>query len=150
MKTYFLKLFNYDVWASKTLLAKFELQYPVNPKIYELMSHILSAQRIWLDRCTGVPDTVTRFMDRLPGQVKSDAEIYHFAWKEFISSQQPADFERRVGYINFKEEHLEDTLTDILAHVINHGTHHRGSIITLMKEEGYTLPVLDYVFYKRQ
>ncbi len=150
MKTYFLQLFNYDLWASKTLLDKFELQYPVNPRINELMSHLCSTQRIWLDRCTGVQETVPRFMDRLPGQIRSDTEMNHHAWKDFINNLQPADFERRVSYVNFRGDHLEDNITDILTHVVNHGTHHRGSVVMLMKEEGYTLPALDYIFYKRQ
>jgi len=149
MKEHFISMFEYDLWASKTLLHKFELQYPINPRIYELVSHLLSAQRIWFDRCMGVPETVQRFQDRLPAALQTDSSLYHQDWKAFLSSLQAADFQRMISYTNFKGEAYTDKLEDILAHVVNHGTHHRGSIIILMKEEGFTIPVLDYIFYRR-
>jgi uncharacterized damage-inducible protein DinB len=34
--------------------------------------------------------------------------------------------------------------------VINHGTHHRGSLIVLMKEEGFVPPTLDLIHYLRR
>lgn len=150
MQQYFKQLFEYDKWASQILLDKFEKQFPQNARIYELLSHMFSAQRIWLDRCLGLPQSVERFREQLPDEIKQDFVNYHLEWVEFINQLQPDDFDKTVKYHNLQGEHFENRLSDIITHVINHGTHHRGSIIVLMKEEGFIPPTLDYIFYLRQ
>ena len=150
MKKYFERLFEYDKWANQTLLNMFDKQFPVNPRIYELFSHLLSAQRIWLDRCEGLPQSVERFQDRLPNEIEEDMLNYNLAWRNFIDQLLVDDFERMVTYTTSAGDTFSDKLTDIIAHVINHGTHHRGNIIVLMKEEGFIPPALDYIFFIRQ
>jgi uncharacterized damage-inducible protein DinB len=150
MKQYFKQLFEYDLWASHELFDKFEKQFPQNPRIYELFSHLISAQRIWLDRILGIPQSVERFQDRLPIEMKEDLQNYHMAWMEFIDHLQPSDFDRVVSYVHPNGQPYNEPLVDIMAHVINHGTHHRGSLIVLMKEEGFVPPTLDLIHYLRR
>jgi len=149
MKTYFKQLFEYDRWASSQLLEKFEKQFPQNARIYELFSHVLSAQRIWLDRILGIPQSVERFQDRMPDEMKEDMENYHLAWIEFIDQVQPGDFDRVVSYIHPNGTPYSERLVDIMTHVVNHGTHHRGNLVVLMKEEGFVPPGLDYISFVR-
>jgi len=149
MQTYFANLFGYDKWASTCLLSVFEERAPVNPRIYELLSHMQSTQRIWLDRCLELPQTTERFMSRTPGKIKEDMENYHRDWMDYINSLQPGDFDRRITYANSMGQVFSDKLQDIITQVINHGTHHRGTIIALMKEEGFPPPGLDYISYTR-
>ncbi len=42
-----------------------------------------------------------------------------------------------------------NTVTDMIVQVLNHGTHHRGQIMTMMKEEGFVLPNIDYITFVR-
>ncbi|WP_448698616.1 DinB family protein [Mucilaginibacter sp. AW1-3] len=149
MKAYFKQLFEYDHWASHELFDKFEKQFPQNSRIYELFSHLLSTQRIWLDRILGIPQSVERFQDRLPEEIKQDLENYHTEWMDFIDQLQPEDFDRVISYIHPNGQPYNDRLLDIMAHVINHGTHHRGNLIILMKEEGFVAPTLDLIYYVR-
>jgi uncharacterized damage-inducible protein DinB len=60
---------------------------------------------------------------------------------------QPADFDRPVNYTNSQGNHFESVLYHIITQVTNHGTHHRGNIVTMIKEEGYPPPNLDYISY---
>lgn len=149
MQAYFIKLFEYDKWAYNALMEKFEHQFPQNPRIYVLMSHILSAQQIWLDRCLGVPQTGQLWAERLPDEMRMDNDNFHSAWVDFISSLQKDDFDKGITYTNSQGNTFTTQLTDLLAHVINHGTHHRGQITILMKEEGFILPSLDYITFTR-
>ncbi|NNG11293.1 MAG: damage-inducible protein DinB, partial [Arenibacter sp.] len=41
------------------------------------------------------------------------------------------------------------TITDMLFHIINHSTHHRGQISVDLRNNAIEPPVLDYAFYKR-
>ncbi len=149
MKTYFKQLFIYDKWATQHILDKFDKQFPQNPRIYELLSHMLSAQRIWLDRCMDLPQSVEIFKERFPEELKNDLENYHLEWTEFIDQLQDDDLDTVVKYKNLKGQNYEDKLSDIITQVINHGTHHRGAILVLMKEEGLMLPTLDYIYFIR-
>jgi uncharacterized damage-inducible protein DinB len=146
---YIKQLFEYDKWASQALLFKFERQFPQNERIYELFSHTLSTKRIWLDRCLGLPQSVERFQDRLPDEMKNDLESYHLAWIDFIDQLSTDALENTVRYANSKGDEFDSKLIDIFTHLINHGTHHRGAIIVLMKEEGFVPPNLDYISYVR-
>jgi uncharacterized damage-inducible protein DinB len=150
MKDHFKQLFKYDKWANQQLLDLFERQFPVNPRIYELFSHTLSAQRLWLDRILGLPQSVTIWgQERIPAEMKEDNENYNLAWLDFIEELQPEDFERMVHYNSSKGDPFDNRLADIIMHVINHATHHRGGIVTLMKEEGFVLRYLDYIAFVR-
>jgi uncharacterized damage-inducible protein DinB len=149
MKAYFKQLFEYDRWASHQLFEKFEKQFPQNARIYELFSHMLSTQRIWLDRVLGLPQSVERFQDRLPDEMKEDMENYHAAWMEFIEELQEPDFDRMVHYKHSSGQPYDNRLSDIITQVLNHGTHHRGNLIILMKEEGFVPPGLDYITFVR-
>ncbi|RKR83247.1 putative damage-inducible protein DinB [Mucilaginibacter gracilis] len=149
MHTYFKQLFQYDKWASKMLLDKFEKQFPQNERIYGLMSHLLSAQRNWLDRCLGIPQSAVLWGQRLPDEMRQDLENYNLAWIDFIESLHDADFAKPITYTTAAGITYTNTLTEIIAHVINHGTHHRGQILILMKEEGYVLPGIDLISYLR-
>jgi uncharacterized damage-inducible protein DinB len=60
-------------------------------------------------------------------------------------------FEEIVYYKNLRGDGYENKLEDILAHLINHGTHHRAQIGQELKLAGVeNLPVTDYIFYIRE
>ena len=59
------------------------------------------------------------------------------------------DFEKRIDYENSEGRLFNNTVQDILFHIINHSTHHRGQISTDFRQNGLEPLQLDYVFYKR-
>jgi len=149
MQSYFLQLFGYDKWATTRLLEVFDQKPAANPRINELLSHMQSTQRIWLDRCLSRTESVQRFQPRTPEIIWKDMQACHNDWIDFIQSLQPADWHRPISYSNFQGDPFTNVLYDIVTQVTNHGTHHRGTIIALMKEEGYPPPNLDYISYVR-
>jgi uncharacterized damage-inducible protein DinB len=54
-----------------------------------------------------------------------------------------------VEYTNTKGEKFANTRQDILLHVVNHSTYHRGQIASALKHAGIDPPTTDYIFYKR-
>ena len=149
MKAYLTQLFEYDKWANHQLLARFEKQFPQNERIYELFSHLLSAQRNWLDRLLGVPQTAVLWGQRLPAELRADVDNYNDAWIMYIEQLSDEAFKGSIHYTNSKGDSFDNTVVDIITHVINHGTHHRGEILILMKEEGFVLPNIDFITYVR-
>lgn len=150
MKAYFTRLFNYDRHAN-LLIVSAMLQAKDHQKAQQLVAHLLSAQQIWLNRCkveavAGAvlwPDWKVDLFE----QIISDN---HQRWIAFLSNLNDSDFERLVAYQTLNGERFENSLADILGHVINHGTHHRGQAGQHLKMAGTDLPVTDYIFYLRE
>ncbi len=150
MKTYFIRLFNYDRFANHLILETIiNADSPEKP--IQLMAHLLAAQQIWLNRCKGEPAIgVALWPDREADILKQMIDDNHRAWINFLDYLDPDDFSNRIGYKSLKGEPFENQLSDILAHVVNHGTHHRAQAGQLLKLAGVeNLPTTDYIFYLR-
>ena len=152
MKNYFITLFNYDRWANELMLKSItEAGFPEKP--VQLMAHLLAAQQVWLNRCQGFtlaaielwPALGTAHED-LPNRVQDNYK----GWINFLNGLSNDDFEKIIGYKNTKGDSFSDALQNILAHVINHGTHHRAQIGQLLKFAGLeNLPGTDFIAYLR-
>jgi uncharacterized damage-inducible protein DinB len=151
MKDYFIRLFNYDKYANE-LIYQSIVEAGAAPQAVRLMAHLLAAQQIWLKRCQRLashngslwPDWQA---DRFPALIRSN----HEQWIEFISQLSDEAFSTSVSYRNSKGDEFENKLIDILAHLINHGTHHRAQAGQQLKFAGVEkLPVTDYIFYLRE
>ena len=151
MKAYFIRLFNYDRFASQLMLeAMINAGNPEKP--VQLMAHLLAAQQIWLNRCKGEPAIgVTLWPDWKADVPEQMIDDNHRAWINFLDYLDPDDFSNCISYKSLKGEAFENQLIDILAHVINHGSHHRAQAGQLLKLAGVEkLPTTDYIFYLRQ
>ena len=151
MKDYFTRLINYDRYAN--LLITDVIRKSGDPsEPVRLMAHLLAAQQVWLARC--YDESTAGFVLWPEGNADNfvaTIDSNHRGWVNFLESLNPADFDKRIAYVNFKGEALENTLADILAHFINHGTHHRAQAGQYLKAPGAeNLPVTDYIFYLRQ
>lgn len=152
MKDFFIRLFNYDGFANEAILGTL-LKSSQPEKAIKLMAHLLAAQRIWYDRCSGSPSFAGPLW-------QDDGNINEFAsiikknnadWINYLDTLTDAEFENIVRYNNLKGDPFENKLSDILIHVINHGTHHRAQIGQQLKFAGTEiLPVTDYIAFARQ
>ena len=66
---------------------------------------------------------------------------------EIISNTE--DFDRRIDFENYEGRLFTNTLQDMLFHIVNHSTNHRGQIAVDFRNNGITPIGLDYVHYKR-
>ena len=149
MKDYFIRLLNYDLCANQIILKA--IRKTNNPnKAAQLMGHLLAAQQRWLNRClyTSVEDVLWPEKETTPlEELQIDN---HKAWLTYLNTLTPADFDNTINYKNTQGEEFNDKLVDIMAHLINHGTHHRAQIGQHLKSAGVDpLPNTDYIAYVR-
>lgn len=150
MKAYFSRLFNYDRFANE-ILVELILKPGAPQKSMQLMAHLLAAQQVWLNRCQLLPNPVDPLWpDWQSDTFKQLIATKNNAWHTFLDGLQPDDFDQIISYQNSKGDRFEDKLSDILAHVINHGTHHRAQAGQHLKAAGMDLPPMDYIFYIRR
>ena len=147
MKSHFLNLFRYDAWANDIILQSIKEKSIQNQKIELLFSHLLIAQKVWLNRC------INKDEDFELWSMKQDLVDFlnqnTLDWLNYLESLENSSFENSINYQNTKGQEFNTLLKDILIHIVNHGTYHRGQIIQLLKEERITVPQTDYIFWVR-
>jgi uncharacterized damage-inducible protein DinB len=60
------------------------------------------------------------------------------------------DLESVITYLTSKGQPFSNSVRDILFHVANHTTHHRGQIVSDFRQAGIPPLVTDYIFYRRK
>lgn len=119
----------------------------VPEKSQELFSHILNAHHIWNARILGRP---LDFGVWDKHAIKDWADIHYENQRSSFDITTNADnFEKRIDYENTEGRLFTNTLQDMLFHIINHSTNHRGQIATDFRNNNIEPIVLDYVYYKR-
>ena len=116
------------------------------------MGHILAAHQIWLNRCKHLPAPgITLWPDWPLAILTATTTENHTQWITYLNTLQDSDFEKVIAYKNAKGDTFQTRLIDILAHIINHGTHHRAQAGQHLKLAGLqNLPNTDYIFYIRE
>lgn len=149
MKEYFIKLFRYNEWANNQVLESFIQLADNQDEVVRLFSHIISAQKIWLDRIQNnkiIYEVWNNFS--VEGCIKISKESSS-DWLKFLENLPEEGFSEKISYVNSKGEAYQNTIEDIMAHVINHSTYHRAQIAMLLRKAEAVPPVTDYVFYRR-
>ncbi|UPT65543.1 MAG: hypothetical protein M0D57_13455 [Sphingobacteriales bacterium JAD_PAG50586_3] len=79
--------------------------------------------------------------------MRQQAEQVHNRYIGFIASTD--DYSAVLEYKNSRGDAWNSTYEDILTHIANHGTYHRGQIASRLKEIGVQPPTTDYIAYSR-
>jgi uncharacterized damage-inducible protein DinB len=121
------------------------------PSVIATLGHIVGAEWIWLSRWQGTspagfPEwlqnpTLEDLRSRLT-QVESDRTA-------FLAGLTEDDLQRPLAYKLLNGTASSTRLLDLLLHVVNHSTYHRGQVTTLLRQVGATPPATDYVVYTR-
>lgn len=150
MRDYFIRLFNYDKHANHLILEAIK-NTGNSEKPIKMMAHLLAAQQIWFSRCNRLPVTGVVLWPDWPVETFAGMiDENHGKWIGYLSQLEEKDFDDLISYKTLKGDGFENRLSDILAHVINHGTHHRAQAGQQLLSAGAdTLPVTDYIFFLR-
>ncbi|WP_422008334.1 DinB family protein [Roseivirga pacifica] len=147
MKAHYQKLFAYNTWANDRFAEVIGQMKVPDTEILRLFSHIANAQVIWLERLQNQQNTVGVWdeynVEKAIGMVKESS----LALEAFVDSAEA--FDNTVVYKNSRGHQFETAAGDILTHVANHGTHHRGQIATLLRKKEITPPASDFIFFVR-
>ncbi|TMU54884.1 DinB family protein [Flagellimonas algicola] len=147
MKGFLQQLFDYNFYSNKKLIEQCATMGKVPEKSMQLFSHILNAHHIWNHRIVGKPSEYTVW--QLHSLEEWGDLHYENQRTSFEIIRNTDDFNQRIDYENSQGRTYANDLKDILFHIINHSTHHRGQILTDFRNSGIEPEPLDYIFYKR-
>jgi uncharacterized damage-inducible protein DinB len=148
MKSYFLKLYQYNAWANKRVIDILTRQNVSDAKILTLMGHIVAAQFLWLHRIKGLPPAQVKLWGEYSlEKVTSMAEEAGQLWLEFVNANE--DFNRELTYHNYVGDPYTNNVESIMIHLVNHCSYHRAQIAMLLRQKGFEPINTDFITYDR-
>ena len=151
---------DYTAWANLRLL---EAAAQITPEelahdfktadrsVIGTLAHIFAGDRIWLARLSGapVPDFISD-ADRDLAVLQSAWPALLDRWKSWAAELTEEQAREHFAYTDLKGRQWRQPLWQLVLHVVNHGTHHRGQISGFLRSLGYTPPPLDLHYYYRK
>ena len=160
-RDFFLRLYTYNDWANHACLtaaAKLGTADYTRPhgvgwqSVRGILTHIMAADRVWLNRWQGAsPSGLEQDEEATP-----TVEALQAAWDDIMRARRaylaeltPDDLDGPLEYRNTKGVLYQQPLWELLFHVVNHGSDHRGHVSTLLTGMGSPTVPLDYIAWIR-
>jgi uncharacterized damage-inducible protein DinB len=146
MKALFTDLFRYTHHMNQELFRSVPGEKAPDEKIISLLSHIVNAHAIWNSRLAGLQAMTAVWNLRNPGELAgADKENY----EDTLGLVDRLGADSLIAYTNTKGLQFTNSVRDILFHIVNHSTHHRAQVACLLRKDGASPPVSDYIAYRR-
>jgi uncharacterized damage-inducible protein DinB len=146
MKAFFIDIFEYHHKINQALLNEFEKHVDVLPEnSFPTFCHNLNAHQIWNARILK-EKTVAVF------EVHTLAHAYEMDKDNFKTTMKiidKMDLDEVIHYHSSAGLAFSQSIKNILFHVNNHHTHHRGQIISNFRQAGIPPLKTDFIFYKK-
>jgi uncharacterized damage-inducible protein DinB len=150
----------YSAWAGARLLAAARRLTPeqlnrdfatADRSVLGTLVHIFGADRVWLARMQELPNPVyTTERDHSLEVLETEWPVLHQQWRRWAASLTDDSVARELAYSDMKGRPWKQPLWQLLLHVVNHATHHRGQISGFLRAMGHTPPPLDMTAYYRE
>jgi uncharacterized damage-inducible protein DinB len=140
--------FVYDRWANQQVLKSIRAAAGGRDRSLQLMSHILAAERLWLERLEQTPQILPVWPKLDLQDCEREASELDRLWLKYL--EESDDLSRTVSYKNSKGELWMSTILEVLTHVVMHSAYHRGQIASHMRASGETPAYTDFIHAVRQ
>ena len=148
-KKYFVELANYNNWTDSIAIEWLkqvndeQWEQPVVSSfngIKQTAIHMVSAKKIWIDFWTKIPNPVY-LSSEFKGSKNELIKIWEKAsgdLKNFIENLPEEYYLEPVNFIYPDGRQGQMLFWETLPHFVNHATYHRGRLVTLLRQAGFT------------
>jgi len=157
-----MNLYHYNAWAKERVLSVVERLTPdqftkdlgsSHGGVHGTLAHALGAEEIWLKRWRG--DVITGFLK--PSEVPTFPDL-RSRWTRITeetaafckSLRDDKDVRRVVVYKDLKGNEYQQPLDQLMTHLVNHSSYHRGQVVTMLRQLGVRPIDTDLVIYFRE
>lgn len=157
---HFTLLARYNVWATARLLSAVQALPEDGYRrdvglffhsIHGTLNHLLVGEHLlWFVRFSeGISPKVALDAEVEPDRARLDTRLREGAarWAPLIASLSPERWNSTLDYTTMRGTAASLPFAATLAHVFNHGTHHRGQITAALTALGQPSPELDLVYF---
>ncbi|MBB6731485.1 DinB family protein [Cohnella zeiphila] len=156
-------LYDYHVWANDRLFAHLE-QLPneafhaevtsVFPSVAQTFGHMYKFEQLFMHVLAKIPNE--DIFPKLPGweeepkgrTVDEMRRLFAGVADQFRDLlRRTPDPDKAMTIEHPQYGRLDTRFSDILRHVVNHGTYHRGHITAILRQQGYAGVPTDYMFF---
>ena len=152
----------YNIWANKTITERIaQLQEDIIYKetassfssIYKTVVHLMDVESLWWQRLKLAEHPIW------PGKTfdgnfeKLTAELIFLSkhWYDWVSNATEINFTHVFAYHNSKKGYFKQPVYEMLLHLFNHQTYHRGQLVTMMRQNGIEkIPATDFIVFSRK
>ena len=162
MKEILTDLSFYNIWANQLLLDTINLlpeekqkqELPSSFKsLYKTVLHMLDAEGIWWQRMK-LLERIIRLSDEFKGDMQELSNNFlhqNRQWSEWVNNATDHQLQHVFQYQNFKGEQFKQPIYQMLLHVFNHGTYHRGQLVNMLRQlDVEKIPSTDFIAWSRR
>lgn len=161
MKPLLEQLAAYNFWANERLLkvalSKDESLVEKHvassfSNIYTTFLHIWDAESIWWQRMRLHEQLIipSKAFNPTMSEVGNGLLAQSKQWQQWVKQASPKQIEHVFAYQNSKKEQFKQPVYEVLMHLFNHGTYHRGQIVTQLHGCGVeAIPSTDFIVFTR-
>jgi uncharacterized damage-inducible protein DinB len=149
MKSHFLKFLAYEQWANEKIIDSLGMTKYPSEKGLELLNHILAAQNNWLCRLRNENSYLALWEKK---DLWESSQLLRKTTQNlvsFVESLSEDDFTKTIAYVTSEGIEYSSTIQEILTHLMNHSTYHRGQIVFNLKGQIPEMPVTDFIAFVR-
>lgn len=162
MKLILTQLSAYHTWANQLLIDRVlklppELQEQTVsssfPSLTKTFLHMLDAESIWWQRMK-LLEVIVRPSEGFAGTCADAAKALTTQsklWHEWLLQAQEYMLNHEFIYHTNKRETFKQPVYTVLTHIFNHGTYHRGQLVTMLRQLGAdNIPGTDFILWSRK
>ncbi|GAC1420758.1 MAG: DinB family protein [Flavisolibacter sp.] len=152
----------YHLWANQQiteaigLLPEEKHNYEIESSfksLYKTVLHLWDAESIWWQRMK-LQERVVIPSESFNGNMKELIQnllLQDKQWSEWVSHAQEHVLQHVFQYQNSRKEHFKQPIYQMVLHLFNHGTYHRGQLVTLLRQLGLNkIPNTDFISWSRK
>ena len=152
----------YNIWANEKLT---EILHPLGDdvvlatfpssfsSIHATLLHMWDAESIWWQRMK-LQEVIVAPSTTFKGStldVSTSLIHQNKVWEAWIKNASVAALDHVFLYQNSRKEQFKQPIFQMLMHVFNHGTYHRGQLVNMLRQGGVQkIPQTDFIVWSRK
>jgi len=145
IREHLLQMIRHDAWANRECLSALRVANPAPANAVRFMAHMLSAQKLWLERLRNQPQSTPVWPTSTIDDCAALAEEMQSAWANYFAGLPPDGLEQEIEYRNSKGEPWSSRVQDVIPHALLHSAYHRGQVALEMRAGGLQPAYTDFI-----
>jgi len=119
------------------------------PSLRATFVHLIGSEHVWLRRWLGQSPAgrPTWTENATPASLRAVLDGLRAERARFLDGLAEEDLSRGIEFTMLSGQPGSGRLGDLLLHVVNHATYHRGQIAAMLRQVGAAPPSTDYYVY---